>query len=312
MNRLVAIVGPTAAGKSRLALRLAQDFDGEIINADSRQVYRYMDIGTAKPERQEMALVRHHLIDIVNPDDDFSLAQYQRLAYQAINDVQRRGKLPLLVGGSGLYVWAVLEGWVIPPVAPDPEFRQNLLDRVSRGEAGSLYEELVQTDPAAAQKIDPRNVRRVIRALEVIRTAGMPFSKLQKKAPPPFDSLIIGLTTDRAELYRLIDARVERMIEQGLVEEVRRLIDMGYGFNLPAMSGVGYRQIGQYLDGESTLEKAIEQVKFETHRIARHQYSWFRLSDRRIEWFDIEGAVEGEVKERVASFTRGRISGMSP
>ncbi|MBI4267856.1 MAG: tRNA (adenosine(37)-N6)-dimethylallyltransferase MiaA [Chloroflexi bacterium] len=302
MNRLVAIVGPTAVGKSQLALNLAQDLDGEIVNADSRQVYRYMDIGTAKPTRQEMALVPHHLIDILNPDEDFSLAQYQALAYQAISDIHGRGKLPFLVGGSGLYVWAVLEGWAVPPVAPDPEFRRQLLDKAARGEAQAIYQELAQADPAAAAKIDPRNIRRVIRALEVSRSTGVPFSRLQRKEPPPFDSLIIGLTVDRAELYHRIDARVERMIEPGLVDEVKRLIDMGYGFELPAMSGIGYRQIGQYLNGEVALEKAVEQTKFATHRIARHQYAWFRLSDQRIRWFDMERGPRSKISGLVATF----------
>ncbi|MFH1381585.1 MAG: tRNA (adenosine(37)-N6)-dimethylallyltransferase MiaA [Chloroflexota bacterium] len=301
MNRVVAIVGPTAIGKSQLALNLAQEFNGEIVSADSRQVYRHMDIGTAKPTKEEQALIPHHLIDIINPDEDFSLAQYQKLAYEAIEDIQKRGKLPLLVGGSGLYVWAVLEGWIIPPVPPASQFRHNLVERASRGEGEALYRELVEIDPAAAQKIDPRNVRRVIRALEVSQS-GVPFSQLQRKQAPPFTPLIIGLTAERAELYRRIDTRVERMIDQGLVEEVQRLIARGYDFNLPAMSGVGYKQIGQFLRGEVTLEDAIRQTKFETHRIARHQYAWFHLNDERIKWFDIKGDVETEITAQVARF----------
>ncbi|GAI47837.1 unnamed protein product, partial [marine sediment metagenome] len=181
MNHLVAIVGPTGVGKSKLALRLAQAFDGEIVSADSRQVYRYMDIGTAKPSREELALVSHHLIDIVSPDEDFGLAQYQQLAYRAIEDIQQRKKLALLVGGSGLYVWSVLEGWGIPQVAPDPEFRHSLEEKVARMGKDELYQELARVDPVAAQRIDPRNVRRTIRALEVHRGAEVPFSQLQRK-----------------------------------------------------------------------------------------------------------------------------------
>lgn len=304
MNRLVAIVGPTATGKSRLAFRLAQTFNGEIVSADAWQVYRYMDIGTAKPSREELSLVPHHLIDIINPDEDFSLAHYQHLAYSAIKDIQQRDKLALLVGGSGLYVWAVLEGWVIPQVPPDLEFRRSSREKADRGGADELYQELVKIDPAAAQKIDPRNTRRVIRALEVTKGAGSPFSQLQRKAAPPFDALIIGLTADRAELYRRVDLRVEQMIEQGLVEEVEKLIKMGYGFNLPAMSGIGYKQIGLFLGGELTLESAIQQIKFETHRLVRHQYNWFRLGDKRIKWFDVEGEVEQEIAAQVAGFMR--------
>ena len=299
---MVAIVGPTATGKSRLALRLAQHFDGEIVSADSRQVYRYMDIGTAKPGQQELSLVPHHLIDIVNPDRDFSLAQYQQLAYSTINDIQQRSKLALLVGGSGLYVWAVLEGWGIPQVPPDPEFRHSLQEKVAIGGTDELYQELMRVDPVAARSIDRRNVRRMIRALEVYRYADTPFSQLQQKKAPPFNALIIGLTTDRAELYRRIDLRVDQMIEQGLVEEVRKLANMGYGFHLPAMSGIGYKQIGMFLRGELTLAAAIQQIKFETHRFVRHQYGWFRLGDNRIHWFDIENEVESEITAQVAGF----------
>ena len=308
MKKLIAIVGPTAIGKSQLALHLAQQFNGEIVNADSRQVYRYMDIGTAKPEQYELALVPHHIIDIINPDEDFGLAQYQELANRAIADIQQRGKLPLLVGGTGQYVRAVLEGWVIPSVAPNPEFRLSLEKRAELGESAVLFQELAQVDPVAAQKIDPRNLRRVIRALEVSHHAGVPFSGLQQKKVPPFDSLIIGLTAGRTELYRRIDSRVDIMIEHGLVEETKKLVSMGYSFDLPSMSGIGYKQVGQYLKGEIPLETAKEQIKFETHRLARHQYAWFRLSDKRIQWFDVEGEVEAEIKERVTMFITGNSS----
>jgi tRNA dimethylallyltransferase len=289
MNRLLAVVGPTGVGKSKLVLNLAQALDGEIVSADSRQVYRYMDIGTAKPSREERALVPHHLIDIVNPDEDFSLAQYQHLAYRAIEDVHQRHKLALLVGGSGLYVWSVLDGWGIPPVAPAPEFRHSLEEKVAKVGKDELYQELARVDPVAAQRIDPRNVRRTIRALEVYRGAEVPFSQLQGKTTPPFNTLIIGLTADRAELYRRIDLRVDEMIKRGLVDEVKWLVSKGYDFNLPAMSGIGYKQIGMFLRGELTLAAAVQQIKFETHRLARHQYSWFRLKDDRIRWFDIQG-----------------------
>jgi len=304
MNHLVAIIGPTGSGKSRLALRLAQAFNGEIVSADSRQVYRYMDIGTAKPSPKELSLVPHHLINIVNPDEVFSLAQYQELVYQAIKGIHQRHKLPLLVGGSGLYIWAVLEGWRIPPVPPDSEFRRSLEEKAANTEPEELYRELMRVDPVAAQKIDPRNVRRVIRALEVYGKTRTPFSQLQDKEAPSFNTLIIGLTADRAELYRRIDLRVDKMIEQGLVTEVEKLVNMGYDFNLPAMSGIGYKQIGQFLKGELTLAYAIQQIKFETHRFVRHQYTWFRLKDDRIHWFDISGQVDSEIKTTLAKFIR--------
>lgn len=302
MDNLVAIGGPTGTGKSRLGIELAPTFNGEIVSADSRQIYRHMDIGTAKPTPEERALVPHHLIDMVNPDEEFSLAQYQKLAYQAIDGIQRRGKLPLLVGGSGLYIWSVLEGWVIPEVPPDPGFRRDLEEKAARSGWEELQRQLSEVDPVAAQRIDPRNVRRVIRALEIQRHAGKPASLLQQKKPPPYRTLIIGLTADRTELYRRVDKRVESMIEQGLLEEVNGLVAMGYGFDLPSMSGIGYREMGAYLRGEITLAEAIEQMKAETHRLIRHQYNWFRLKDSRIKWFDIVKQPESEVAEVVAGF----------
>lgn len=311
MNRLVAIVGPTAIGKSRLALRLARTFGGEIVNADSRQVYRYMDTGTAKPTPEELALVPHHLINITNPDESFSLAQYQELAYRAINDIHQRRKLPLLEGGSGLYVWTVVEGWQIPRVPPRPELRKKLEAKAAAIGAEKLYQELVAIDPAAAQKIDPRNVRRVIRALEVYEQTSTPFSRLQRKQAPPFASLIIGLTCDRAELYRRIDERIDRMMAQGLVREVEKLVKMGYDFTLSAMSTIGYKQIGMHLRGELSLEEAVQQVKYETHRFVRHQYAWFRLKDDRIKWFNILYPFEAEVESLVADFLQIEPTGVS-
>jgi tRNA dimethylallyltransferase len=302
MNNLVAIVGPTGTGKTRLAIRLAQAFNGEIVSADSRQVYRYMDIGTAKPSAEELSRVPHHLINIINPDEDFSLSQYQYLAYKAINDIQQRSQLPLLVGGSGLYVWSLLEGWSIPRVPPDAEFRRSLQIKAAQLGSEELYKDLVKVDPVAAQEIDPRNVRRVIRALEVLKYTGTPFSQLRQKKPPSFSTLIIGLTADRAELYRHIDRRVDEMIERGLIDEVKKLVDMGNGLDLPSMSGIGYKQIGQFLKGDLSLESAVLQVKHETHRFVRHQYSWFRLRDSRIKWFDIQKEVEPEVTALVAAF----------
>ena len=284
---LVAIVGPTAVGKSKLALELAQLLDGEIVNADSRQIYRYMDIGTAKPTPAEQALVPHHLIDVVNPDESFNLALYQQLACQAIEDILERGKTPLLVGGSGLYIWSVIEGWEIPPVPPDPYFRHELEEKATKEGCLSLYRELQEIDPRAAEKIDPRNIRRVIRALEVWHKSGITISQLWQKRAPSFSTLLIGLTTARADLYRRIDSRVDFMIESGLIQEVQELMEKGYPPNSPALSGIGYKQIREYLQGVLDLPTAIQQIKCHTHRLARHQYAWLRPSDERIHWLDI-------------------------
>ncbi len=302
MARLVAIVGPTGVGKSRLALHLAQTFDGEIVSADSRQVYRYMDIGTAKPTRQDLSLVTHHLIDIINPDENFSLTQYQHLACIAINDIQQRNKLPILVGGSGLYVWSVLEGWQVPEVPPDTQYRESMESKAAELGREALYADLMKVDPAAAQNIDPRNLRRVIRALEVYKHTGTPYSQLQQKQAPPYEISIYGLTSERAELYHRIDSRVDGMIKRGLVDEVRKLMDTGYDLDLPSMSGMGYKQIAMYLKGELSLETAIQQIKTETHRFVRHQYSWFRLNDDRIRWFDIQTEVIPQITAEVSGF----------
>ncbi len=301
MKRLIAIVGPTGIGKSRLALRLATKFRGEIIGADSRQVYRYMDIGTAKPAPQELASVPHHLINVVNPDEDFSLATYLEMARKVIDDIHARGKLPFLVGGTGLYVRAISEGWQVPGVSPDRNFRYNIEKKVNESNINDIYQELVITDPDAAAKIDRRNVRRVIRALEVHAGTGQAFSRLGHKTPPAFTTFIIGLTAERSELYRIVDRRVDDMIERGLIREVENLLKMGYDSNLPSMSGIGYRQVVQYLKGELTLEAAGQKIKSETHRFIRHQYAWFRLTDEKIRWFDIalqpDLEIEGTLNE---------------
>ncbi len=306
MRCLIAIVGPTAVGKSELAIHLAQNLNGEIVSADSRKVYRYMDIGTAKPTPQERALIPHHLIDIIDPDEELGIALYQEKAYSAIEDIQERGRLPILVGGSGLYVRSVIDGWRIPNVPPDPELRRNLEERAKEEGCTSLYEELERSDPVAAERIDPRNLRRVIRALEVCYRAG-PFSQLQGKEMPPFRVLTIGLTTSRDELYRRIDKRVDQMMEEGFVEEVEGLMDRGYTLELPSMSGVGYRQIGMYIQGRMDLDEAVRETKLKTHRFARRQYAWFRLDDERIRWFNIGEEFEGPIERLILEFASGKV-----
>jgi len=280
---LLVLVGPTAVGKTALSLQLAQQFDGEIISADSRLFYRGMDIGTAKPTPAERALIPHHLIDIADPDETMTLGAYQDMAYAVIEGIQASGRLPILVGGTGQYVQAVVEGWGIPRVPPQPPLRATLKKQGSP----ELARWLAVLDPAAAERLDPRNVRRVIRALEVTLVSGRPISELQEKHPPPYDILMVGLTSDRETLYQRIDRRVDRMMANGLLSEVEALLSAGYSPRLPAMSGLGYRQLAAYLAGEMTLDGAVERIKFETHRFVRQQYTWFRPDNTRIHWFDI-------------------------
>jgi tRNA dimethylallyltransferase len=283
---LVVVVGPTAVGKTALSVRLAEEVGGEIVSADSRQVYRGMDLGTAKATVDEWARVPHHLVDVVDPDQTLSLAQYQEMAYVAIDGILARGGVPFLVGGTGQYVRAVVEGWQVPRVPPDRELRRELYAQAEEDGAEALHARLQALDPVAAARIDPRNVRRVVRALEVSLITGRPISEQQRRSPPPYRILTIGLAMPRPQLYRRIDQRVERMIEAGLEEEIRRLVAAGYGFDLPAMSGVGYGQFAPYLAGEATLHDVAREIKRATRRFVRHQGNWFRRDDPRIRWFD--------------------------
>lgn len=283
---LVAIVGPTASGKTALAVRLCREVGGEVVSADSRQVYRGMDIGTAKATPKEQAGVPHHLLDVVNPDQALGLAEFQALAYTAIDDILARGRVPFLVGGTGQYAMAVLEGWQVPRVPPDEGLRRELYRQAEDEGPGALHARLQALDPAAARRIDPRNVRRVIRALEVCLVTGRPISEQQEKAPPPYRILILGLELPRDVLYERIDRRVEAMMAAGLEDEVRRLVAAGYGFDLPAMSGVGYGQFRAYLAGEASLDETVQAIKRATRRFVRHQANWFRRDDPRIHWLD--------------------------
>jgi tRNA dimethylallyltransferase len=305
---VIAIVGPTAVGKSELALDLAQYFPLEIISADSRQVYRYMDIGTNKPSLAERAAVPHHIIDVVEPDQDFSLATYDQLAFEALKGIHQRDRLPLLVGGSGLYIWSLVEGWKIPRVPPDREMRRRLETRAEQEDSQSLYRELEEIDPAAAAKISPRNIRRIVRALEIYYATGQPPSQFQRKEEPSFSVLVIGLTQERSQLYRRIDERADSMIQRGLVEEVQQLLKKGYSPRLPSMSGIGYKQIVQFLQGQMTLPEAVDKIRHETHRLARRQYAWFRLNDSRIHWFDVTD-IEGKASIVALNEIKGLIEG---
>lgn len=296
---LFVLVGPTAVGKTAQAIELAQRFEGEIVSADSRQIYRGMDIGTAKPTRDEQAQAPHHLIDIVDPDEPYTLAQYQADAYAALDDILARGKQPFLVGGTGLYVRAVVQGLCIPRVPPNEELRAQLAAQ----DSAALHERLRALDPDAAVRIDPRNVRRTIRALEVCLMTGARFSELGKATPPPYHITQIGLTSGRPELYARIDARIDRMMADGLVAEVERLAAKGYGWELPSMSGLGYRQIGEYLRGQASLDAAVANIKRATRDFVRRQYAWFRLRDEGIHWY--ESARFAEIEALVNAVKQG-------
>jgi tRNA dimethylallyltransferase len=301
---LITIIGPTASGKSALAVRLSEIFDGEIITADSRQVYRYMDIGTDKPPLDVQRRVPHHMIDLVEPDEPYTVADYQEGVAQALDDIWGRGRQPILAGGSPLYVNAVIEGWTVPRVEPDPELRHRLEQEATTVGPAELHRRLAELDPVAAGRILPSNTRRIVRALEVIAVTGRPISEQQSKSPPTFPILCMGLRCERPELYRRIDARVDREIEAGLVEEVAGLSAMGYSFDLPSMSGLGYRQVGDYLQGRATLEEARQRIKWDTHAFARHQANWFRRAQD-VKWLDVvAGDPAAAARELVEEFLR--------
>ena len=299
---LIAIVGPTAAGKSDLAINLAQRFDGEIVNADSRLVYRHMDIGTAKPSAAELGLVPHDLVNIADPGDNYSLALYLVQATQAVRDIHSRGKLPILAGGTGQYVRALLEGFSAPQVPPNPSLRASLEADAQEHGSEALWNRLQDVDPEAAERIDHRNVRRVIRAMEVYLETGVPFSRAGRLEKPPYSELIIGLTLERKALYARIDRRVEAMVEGGWPQEVSRLLEMGYSPELPSMSSLGYRDMAAYLGGEQSLEEAVERIKTATRRFARSQYAWFRLNDPEIFWLDAGDRLMDEAFRLTAGF----------
>jgi tRNA dimethylallyltransferase len=302
--RIVVVAGPTAVGKTALGIELALEFSGEVVNADSRYLYRRFDIGVAKPDVGERRQIPHHLIDILPPDGQMTLARYQELALDAIEDVLGRNKLPILVGGTPLYVNAVVEGWRMPRVPPNPSFRTALEAEALATGIDTLAKRLREVDPAAAERCG-RNLRRIIRAIEVYEATGVPMSAQEGKGPPPFEALEIGLTMPRDALYRAIDDRVRDQIERGLVGEVRSLLESGVPESAPAMSSLGYRQLVPFIRGESSLEQAIERIRLDTHRYVRHQETWLHRNARLI-WFDVTAPDwMTEAKTRVRALLAG-------
>ena len=284
---IIVIVGPTAVGKTELAISLAKKIDGEIISADSMQLYKGMDIGTAKPTKREQNNITHHMIDITEPDQDYSAAKFKEVAQEIINDIVVRDKFPIIVGGTGLYVNALIYDYSFEDLPRDPECREKLRKKIGVEGPQKLHEELIEADPKAAERIHPNDERRIIRALEVIYTTGNPISEYQKtKKESPYNTLMIGLTKNRDELYDRIEKRVNKMIEKGLVDEVKDLLAKGYKKNMTSMQALGYKEIAEYQQGEITFEEAIKLVKKRTKRFAKRQLTWFNR-DQNITWYNL-------------------------
>jgi tRNA dimethylallyltransferase len=300
---LIVIVGPTAVGKTAASIQLAKRLDGEIVSADSRLLYRGMDIGTAKPTKEEMENVPHHLIDVADPDENWSLAIYQREAYKIIDDIHERGKLPFLVGGTGQYIRSIIEGWLIPPQRPDYDLRHTLNQWAQKIGAEALYERLERIDPEAAEKIDHQNLRRTVRALEVIFKTGERFSDLRRRQVCPYHPIILGINRPREELYERVDQRIEQMLDEGLVDEVKQLLAAGYSPDLPTMSAIGYGEVIQVINGNMTLDEAITLIKRNTRTYIRRQANWFKPDDPRITWFTgseyLVDKMENNIKKRL-------------
>jgi tRNA dimethylallyltransferase len=301
---LILLIGPTAVGKTELSLQLAERLDGEIVSADSRLFYRGMDIGTAKPTLDERARVPHHLIDVANPYEVWSLAVFQGKATETIADIHGRAKLPLLVGGTGQYVRAVSEGWTPPEVKPDERLRDELEKMKEERGADWLHEKLQTLDPAAAEKIDARNVRRTVRALEVILTTGRPFSQQRGQSVSPYKLITIGLNRPREELYQRVDERIEAMFEAGFLDEVKGLLAQGFSPDLPPMSAIGYRECVRVVNGELTAEQAKVEMRRATRMFVRRQANWFKEDDPNIHWFY---AGESNLVESVEGFVRSNL-----
>lgn len=303
---LIIILGPTAVGKTETSIALAERLDAEIISADSRLFYRGMDIGTAKPTQEELRRVPHHLIDVADPDQIWSLAKYLHATRKIIDEIHARGKLPFLVGGTGQYIRAMVEGWQVPEVNPDPRLRDRLEAWAEQIGPEGLHARLQALDPKAAAKIDPPNLRRTVRALEVILTTGQRFSRQKGRKPPPYSILQIGLRRPREEIYERVDARIQKMLETGLIEETQALLDQGYSPELPPLSAIGYRQVIQYLNDEISLEEVITQMKRITRRFVRHQANWFSEDDPHIHWVNAGPAAVEKMEALIVAFLKTR------
>ena len=287
---ILVICGPTGIGKTALSLEIASRLPSEIVSADSRQIYRFMDVGTAKPTPEERQRAPHHFIDIRDPDQDYSAGEYSREARQVIAKIFQRGKLPIVAGGSGLYIRALLEGFFNLD-AKDAQLRETLRQRLSSEGAEKLFAEFAEIDPELAAKTHPNNTKRVLRALEVFYLTGTPMSQIQKaqKDPAPFRWLKIGLTLERKQLYARINRRVEKMFDSGLVDEVRSLLKKGFSPTLNALNSVGYKEVISYLNGAADLFSCKEMIKQNSRRYAKRQLTWFR-GEKDVEWIELADA----------------------
>lgn len=286
---VLVIAGPTAVGKTRIAIELAKELNGEIVSADSRQIYKGMDIGTVKPLKDEQAAVKHHMLNVVNPDEPFSAGEYKRSAEKIIENIWQRNRLPIIAGGTGLYIRAVIDGLWEGPKA-DKELRDKLKNEEDIFGNGYLYNKLKEIDPETAEKTKPNDLVRIIRSLEVYYKEEKPishFHKIHGFEEKNYNVIIIGLTMDRKRLYKRIEERVDGMIKSGLIDEVKTLLKKGYDENISSMTGVGCRQVIGYLKGNYNLEEAVRLIKRDTKRYAKRQYTWFN-KDKRIEWFNID------------------------
>jgi tRNA dimethylallyltransferase len=283
MQKIVVILGPTGAGKTSLSLPLAKKFDGYVISADSRQIYRGMDIGTDKLAKDRWQGIDHRMIDIVDPDQEYNLAQYQKTVLAIIK--KQKKLLPFLVGGTGLYIQSIIDNLNIPKGGPDKILRKELGKKTTE----TLFRMLINTDPKAAQMIDQNNKRRIIRAIEVYKTSGHKYSDQTKKKKPVVDSLQIGIKISREQMCEKINKRVDEMMNEGLLDEAKMLGEK-YGWNIPSMSAIGYKQLGLYFKRELTLEEAIELIKIDSRRYAKRQMTWFKR-DKRIKW--VESVEQG-------------------
>ncbi len=288
MNTVIAVAGPTAVGKTKFAINLAQAFDGEIVSCDSMQLYKFMDIGSAKPTADEMTQAKHHLVDVIDPRDEFSVAQYQKMAKDAIKDILARGKTPIISGGTGLYLNSLLYDMDFSSVPQDFSYRNELTEIAEKDGSEKLHDMLADIDPDAAEKIHPNNTKKIIRALERLKEGEgkiKQFSDISRETSD-YNVILTGLTRDRAELYDRINKRVEILVKEGLADEVRSLMDMGLTQENISMKGIGYKEMIDHLQGKYTLEEAVETIKKNTRHYAKKQLTWFRRYDK-MKWYNI-------------------------